>query len=206
MHSGSTSTSCRPEADLTGYRLIVAPSLPILSEPVRDALPASGAIVLLGPRTASKTADFQLPPGLPLAVFGETLPFRVTRVESLPPGHTEPVAGGGHVERWLEAIEGEAQPRIRLESGVGLVFAHGRLRYLAAWPAPDLLARMMQEIATEAGLVALDLPDGLRLRRRGNLRFAVNYAPEPVPLPDHADLLLGTDPLPPAGVAAWRAA
>ena len=193
-----------PDADLIGYLLIVAPSLPIVAVELRDRLLASGAVVLLGPRTASKTADCQIPPGLPLAVFGEALPMRVTRVESLPPRQAEPVEGGGHIERWLEAVEGTAAHRLRLAAGPGILFAHQRLRYLAGWPSPDLLARIMREAAHDAGLATVDLPDGLRLRRRGDLCFAFNYAPEPVRLPDHADLLLGADPLPPAGVAAWH--
>lgn len=192
-----------PRADLTGYPLIVAPSLPIVPEELRDRLLASEMVVLLGPRSASKTRDFQLPPGLPLSVFGAALPLCVSRVESLPPGHIEPVAGGGHVERWLEQVEGDIAPRLCLESGAGLLWAHRHLRYLAGWPSPDLLGRLLRDAAAEAGLATIDLPDGLRLRRRGELVFAVNYAPEPVSLPAPGDLLLGTDPLPPAGVAAW---
>ena len=198
-----------PGADLTGYRLIVAPSLPIVDAALRDRLLASGAVVLLGPRSASKTADFQIPDGLPLAIFGDALPIRVTRVESLPPGHAEPVAGGGAIERWLEDVEGDAEARLRLDSGAGVLWAHGRLRYLAGQPTTDLLARIVRDVAADAGLATMDLPDGLRLRRRGELCFAFNYAPEPVRLSDHVAtgaLLLGEDTLPPAGVAVWRAA
>lgn len=195
-----------PDADLAGYRLIVAPSLPVVEPGLATRLVESGATVLLGPRTASRTRDFQIPPRLPLAVFGDTLPIRVTRVESLPPGFTEPVEGGGAVERWLEHVEGDLPPRLALESGPGLLFACERIRYLAGWPTPDLLARIMREVAAEAGLPTLDLPPGLRLRTRGGVQFAFNYESHAVRLSGHLaapGLLLGQDELPPGGVAAW---
>ncbi|WP_425228982.1 beta-galactosidase [Sphingomonas sp.] len=196
-----------PDADLLGYRLIVAPSLPVVSEALAATLAASEAVVLLGPRTASRTADFQLPLGLPRPAFGDALPIRVTRVESLPRGVVEPVEGSGGVERWLEQVEGEIEPSLRLENGAGLVWRHRRLRYVAGWPTPDLLVRIVREAVEEAGLAVLSLPPGLRLRSRGGVRFAFNYEATPIALSAHADvgeLLLGSDPLPAGGVAAWR--
>lgn len=199
-----------PDADLAGYRLVVAPSLTVVDAELAGRLTDSGAYLLLGPRTASRTADFQIPAGLPMSIFGAALPLAVTRVESLPPGVVEAVKGGGAVERWLEEVEGEAEPVLRLARGPGVLFAQGRASYLAAWPDAALLDRVIARVAGAAGLDLLRLPPGLRLRRHGGLCFAFNYDPEPVALanvvpgfaPDR--LVIGAETLAPGGVAAWR--
>ena len=196
------------DADLSGYRLIVVPSLPILDAALAQRLIESGATVLLGPRSASKTDEFQIPAGLPMTVFADALPIGVARVESLPAGLVEPAKGGG-AERWLEHVESDLAPRCSTAGGVGLWWSRGRLNYLAGWPTAELLRGVLRELAGQAGLAVLDLPDGLRLRRRGDTQFAFNYAPEPVRLSDHlpapTDFLLGEDTVPPGGVTAWRA-
>ena len=196
-----------PLHELSGYRLIVAPSLPVIEPELVERLVASGATVLLGPRSASKTREFQIPAGLPMSVFGDALPIRVTRVESLPPGAGEAVDGSSIV-RLLEEVEGEAQVRLTTNRGAGLWFGHDRLNYLAGWADRPLLADVIGKLAREAGLACATLPDGLRLRRRGPLCFAFNYGDAPVRLSDYIALpdamLLGIDVLEPSGVAAWH--
>ena len=50
------------------------------------------------------------------------------------------------------------------------------------------------------------LPETLRLRRRGNIRFAFNYgnAPADAPAPAAAGFVLGQRTIEPYDVAAWR--
>ena len=52
-------------APLDGYRLVVVPPLPVVPNDFATRLAASGAHVVLGPRTGSKTVDLQIPPTLP---------------------------------------------------------------------------------------------------------------------------------------------
>jgi hypothetical protein len=60
------------------------------------------------------------------------------------------------------------------------------------------------------GLEVCDFPDDLRVRRRGDLRIAINYGPEPIDLADWIpgaadfDFLQGERRLSTAGVAIWR--
>ncbi|MCR5879263.1 beta-galactosidase trimerization domain-containing protein [Phenylobacterium sp. J367] len=72
-----------PDADFTGYSLVVAPSLPILSDELVSALERSGAVVMFGPRTGSRTPEGHIPSTLPPGPLARRLPFKVTRVESL---------------------------------------------------------------------------------------------------------------------------
>jgi beta-galactosidase len=146
-----------------------------------------------------------LPPG-PLQTL---LPIKVSRVESLRPGHVEH-AGPYKIGRWLEHIETDLPADITTEAGHGLMFSQDNIAYLACWPCALMLRDIIAEQARKVGLATVDLPEGLRLRRRGDLQFAINYAPDAIDLsavfPDAAtfDYHLGAATLPPAGIAAWR--
>jgi hypothetical protein len=56
-------------------------------------------------------------------------------------------------------------------------------------------------------LAVTALAQGVRISQRGGHAFAINYAPEPRPVPvaEGTDLVLGSAILPPAGVAIWKA-
>jgi beta-galactosidase len=199
-----------PRQSFDGYKLIVAPALPIARDDVVARLAASGAIVLLGPRSGSKTEHYSIPEDLAPGALRALLPITIGRVESLRPNHSEVVAGGGTVSRWLEHIDGEVEVLARLESGRDIWVRNGRAHYVGAWPDEALLKRVIAGVAREASLATLSLPDGLRLRQRGDIRFAFNYSTEPLYLAAvvsdlaQVEFVLGGSQLPPAGVAAWR--
>jgi beta-galactosidase len=198
-----------PDADLTGYSLVVAPSLPMVGE--TDRLAASSAQILFGPRSGSKTRDFQIPPELAPGALQALLPLKVAAVESLRPGHCEPVEGNaGSVIKWLEHVETTLVPRLSTVEGRGVWFQSGRFHYVAGWPDPVLLLEILSALAEECGLTVRPVPEGLRLRRHGNVQFAFNYAPTEADIselvPSGASLLLGGLKLPPAGVTAWAVA
>ncbi len=197
-----------PDADLSGYALVVVPSLPMIDAATVDRLAALACPVLLGPRTGSKTADFAIPAILPPGPLQAHLPLRIVRVESLRDGLVHP-GDGFVVSRWLEHVETALPAEISLDDGRGIVFAKGNLRYLAAWPDAALLARLFTTMAADAGLAVTPLPADLRLRRAGDRVFAFNFGPDPIDLglwlPGAAarDYLLGGADLPPAGVSVW---
>ena len=199
-----------PDAPLDGYSLIVAPSLPILEDNLIDRLSASGAQVIIGPRTGSKTRDLQIPKSMPPGPLQKVMPLRVTRAESLRPGWEE--AGDFGISKWLEHIETELVPLARTASGLGFWYRHGKFQYLGAWPSADLIDAVVTTAAEAAGLPLLKLPDDIRIRRRGEIMFAINYGPETIDLSSclpavaTADFIVGGCLLAPAGVAAWREA
>jgi beta-galactosidase len=61
---------------------------------------------------------------------------------------------------------------------------------------------VLADVATAAGLHPRDLGPDVRLERRGELNFLFNYGPQPVAI-EH-NLLIGVNPVPPAGVAIWK--
>jgi beta-galactosidase len=197
------------DADLQGYSLIVVPSLPVLSD--MDRLKMSSAQILFGPRSGSKTREFQIPAELAPGPLQDLLPLKVTAVESLRAGHCEPLANSaGAVINWLEHVETSLVPRLSTTEGKGVWFQSGRFHYLAGWPDEALLLEIMSALAAEGGLPVDRVPDGLRLRRHGDVQFAFNYAPTETDItglvPGGTSLLLGGLKLPPAGVAAWTVA
>jgi beta-galactosidase len=68
-----------------------------------------------------------------------------------------------------------------------------------------LLKTLLARCVRDAGIETLTLPEGARLRRLGNVRFAINYGDTTwqVPAPDGARFLLGNREVGPADVAAW---
>jgi beta-galactosidase len=200
-----------PDADLRGYKLVVVPPLLNAEEDFVASLEASGATVLLAPRTGSKTRTITIPDALPPGALQRLLPLQVTRVESLPPGIAVDVAHGGKTftaGAWREFVRTELTPVASFGDGAGAWYRNGKVHYLAAWPDAALMRHTMEAVCAEAGVATHPMPGGVRLQRRGGLTFAVNYANEMriTPALITADFVLGGAELPPAGVAAWRTA
>lgn len=193
---------------LDGYKAVVVPVLPIVSEAAHAAFATATAPVLFGPRAGSKTGNFAIPDSLPPGPLLQGLmPLKVAEVESMRPGLEEKVTGvvQGTVRRWRENIETDMQVLARFSTGAPALVAKGNHHYLAGWPEPDLLEDLARMLLAKAGISPLDLPEHVRLRRRGNLVFAFNYGPQSWTVPVSEDaLLLGTRELAAYDVACWR--
>ena len=113
----------------------------------------------------------------------------------------------GTVERWREWVEPGAgtEALACFADGTPALLRAGRAHYFAGWPDAALLNAAMRRILESAGLPLMDLPPGVRLRRRGRMAFAFNYGPEPWVAPDAGRFVLGGRTVPPQGVAAWQA-
>ncbi len=181
-------------ADLGNYKIVIAPGIKTLREPFRAALGRFGGIALLGPRTDTKTEEMSI--RVPL---GPDLPgcdVAVVLAESLPPGAELPLEGQGRFLHWFEHLEGSAPIARRTADGRPALVGDGSVRYLAGWPDDTTFDALIRDLCVEVGLETMNLPDGLRVRDTGALRFVFNYAPEP-------QAWNGTT-IPPAGVH-WEA-
>lgn len=96
-----------PEQDVSGYKILVIPSLPIIPESLSNALANLSSsespppTVILGPHTGSRTADFAYVPGLGIDKLESILPgLRVTRIETPPPPTTATTKGAGSSVRY----------------------------------------------------------------------------------------------------------
>ncbi|ASJ90326.1 beta-galactosidase [Porphyrobacter sp. CACIAM 03H1] len=171
-----------PEADLTGYRMVLVPTLPIVPEGFAERLAALECPVLLGPRSGSKTASFAIPDCLAPGALRSLTGVTVTRVESLRDGVAES-AEGFAVTRWREDLVGDFAPELVDDAGRAVVSYKDGVRYCAAWPDRALLAVLVERMAGEAGVALLDCPEGIRVRRTQAHIFTFNYAAKGVFVP-----------------------
>lgn len=203
--------------DLSGYKMVVVPSMPIVPAALDAALASydAGAVVF-GPRSAALTADFAYAPGLQPAAgpLRERLPMRVTRVETPPEYANSSVEYGGveygitYWEEWVECKRANASSNVTVTSGsrhrLGKPAAcasvgglEGReWHYLGFNPPVDFLVAYLGDVAAAAGISDLtgkvasrdgDLGSSLRLLRRGDLLCAFNYGTEAVAAPGVSD-------------------
>jgi beta-galactosidase len=190
-------------------KFILAPGLFTASGELVEALSKSPATLLLGPRTGSKTADFQIPPNLPPGPLRALIDLRVRRAESLRPTARIAMAREtGHFEGWREflILSDEVETVLASQDGACALARRDNRYYLAGWPDETLLDAVLARLLAEAGVAALTLPRDIRVRDNGALRFVFNYGPEPADISSllgDAALLLGEKILPPCGVAAF---
>ena len=174
-----------PGADLSPYKMVVVPSLPIAKP---DHFRSVTAPILFGPRTGSKTDSFTIPDTLPPGDMAELLPLRVTRWQTFREGMrigVDDLSGSEpamlSVTHWLEDVEltgpAEALARTFVDDAPVWVKS-GHRHYLGAWPTDEFADRIIARLADEAGLTRIPLRNGLRIRKIGGGRaLAVNYGP-----------------------------
>lgn len=198
-----------PGNALDGYRLVLAPSLPVIDAATFKALQETDAMVLVGPRSGSKTEDFAIPQTLPPGgLLQSVLPMKVTEIASMRPGLVERVEGVvcGTASHWREWLETDLEPLAVFADGTAALVAAGHIHYLACWPDADLLESLCRYCFGKNGIVAMDLPEHVRIRRRGNLVFAFNYGPVPFDAPvKQQRMLLGNRTIAAHDCACWYA-
>ncbi|MEC5159531.1 MULTISPECIES: beta-galactosidase [unclassified Janthinobacterium] len=201
------------DAPLDGYRMVVVPPLPVLPASLPARLRDSGAQVVFGPRTGSKTVDLQIPANLPPGPLAAVLPMRVWRVESLRPNvaMAVAVAGGavaGSAGMWRDLVEpgGGTEVAATFEDGHPAIVRHAGLHYLAGAFDAAFTQSYFGAVARAAGLDTLDLPETLRISRRGDLSYVFNYGDTaaPAPLGQGAEYVIGGASVPPQGVSVYR--
>jgi len=199
----------KPGADLGQYKLAVVPSTPIVHEDTLAAFGAFSGQIVFGPRSGSKTESLNIPPNLPPGRLQALIPLKVTRVESLRPGADFDLEWnqqryGSSI--WKEWVESGLTPVAKFDDGRGAIWQAGNRHYLAFWPTQNFLSNFLGQLAHHAGFQTTPLPDGLRIRRRGNLAFAFNYAahPQTAPAPKGATFVLGGPSIEPYGLSVWK--
>ena len=195
-----------PKADLSQYKLVIVPCLPIVPDELTRSLQAFKGQLIIGPRTGSRSSDFRIPDELPPGPLQSQIPIKVTRSESLRPG-LEHQGDGWAIARWLDHVEGNMEAELVTNDGVAACWKHDRRRYLATWPQGAVLDKVVTRAVSEAGLQAVELPDGLRVRRTANYTFVFNYAAYKVAIPDAitGTPIIGLRKLSPAGFAVFPA-
>ena len=170
------------------YKLLLVPAVMSLEPDLLERLESASDLLLMGPRSGSRTPDFHTDTSQP-QLF-ETV-FQKS-VESLRASASYPV-GSGSVEHWFEHYDVPQElVAKRTDSGLPLVVGRGRSFYLCGWPDEELAKGLFEELLHKVQVETLNLPVGLRVRTTQTHRFWFNYDSEAV-------LYRGVE-LPPAGV------
>ena len=159
--------------DFSGYRLILAPGLMYMANPLKAALAEADAVTVIGPRSGARDDQMSTPVPLPPAFPG--LDVTVSRVESLRADMPLPLAAGGAITGYNEVLETNAEIMETTTDGAPVMVTQGRLRYLAGWPEKTGFARIIASLCDDAGVATQTLPDAVRIRETGTERFWFNH-------------------------------
>lgn len=210
-------------ADLSDYKLVVVACAGIATDAMTESLSKTDALVLILPRSGSRSEHGTLVDDLPPGPLNTLIPLQIVRSESMPQAWREKVttAGGAGNQMvctscdWREQVRTELTPAGIFNDGWGFLYSHHNIHYLNAWLEADSLFNLMSSLADEAGLCTVRCAAGFRLRRWKNLVFAINYGPDVVHLTDLPDLperhktainnqlLIGKPTIYPTQAAVW---
>ena len=195
-----------PGYSLVGYKLVAAPTLPVVGGGALESFRNAEGVVVFGPRSGSKTAEFHIPSGLPPGSLRELVPVRVLGAEGVEKELVKWDERRYPVSIWREYLEGEGEPFAYFGDGAAAAYRQGRYFYLGFWPPVEFLLDLFEKLANEVRIPTVRLPDNVRLRSRDRFRFAFNYSrrTQKVPAPHGVQFILGSRELPPCGVAIWE--
>ncbi|WP_299554108.1 beta-galactosidase [uncultured Tateyamaria sp.] len=178
--------------EFSGYAAVIVPGMMHVPIDLKVALQASDTKSILGPRTAARDADFNIPTPLPPAWAGSDLV--VSRVQSMRPDLPVPIEGGGHVHLYLEQVEGGGEVVLHTADAPVAVRLDAQTTYVAGWGDDEAHMRLIEAVAPD--LATMHMPEGVRCRDTGTERFWFNYTDQPVQVEGHT--------LPAAGVLRLR--
>ncbi|GGJ18322.1 beta-galactosidase [Deinococcus roseus] len=170
----------QPGADLSAYQVVVAPALTLMSEAHAANLKKASehAQLVFGPRTAFFTETGQaFDKGQP-GSLSELLGGRLKNFDSMRPTLKE-MLGGYEVTLWAESYRlQDAQALHVYESGplAGecAVMQKGNVLTIGAH-SPGLVHDLLREVALQAGVSVLDVPEGIRVSRRAGKMLVQNF-------------------------------
>ncbi|WP_420114797.1 beta-galactosidase [Pseudactinotalea sp.] len=225
-----------PHADLSRYRLVLAPQLYLLDDDGVANLRCyitSGGCLALGPFSAVadgnarvRTGRFPVPFAELLGAGGEEWWPLPEGGAGLVPANSSGALGRGHADTWAEHLRLEAGGicELRFEGGdldgePALVrSADDSLHYLATMLDAALLKRWILGLAARRGVVAAhpvpEIPEGVEVAQRGEFTLLINHRQTAVDVPlttPHLTMLDELEPtdhvhLPPGGSTVLRRA
>ena len=154
---------------LSGYEHVFIPGLFSLGDNLTKAISSSDAQIILGPRTDSKTHDFQIQND-PLKSIG--LNISMGSVESLRPTETIKISEGGQFKIWREMIETDHDVIAKTACDYPAILSKDNLIYLCGWPDESSLSHILKH---KCGIDNKPLPEGLRCRSIGAHKLDLNY-------------------------------
>lgn len=224
---GVTADVVHPTADLSGYRVVLVPTLYLVGDEAAAAVAdaaAAGASVVVSYFSGIVDVDDHVRLGGYPGAFRDLLGVRVEEFHPLLPGAAVPLDDGTTVSVWTEMLRLAGAEAVRTLAGGVLAgtpavtrrsVGAGAAWYEAARLDDDALGRLLDAVLAEAGVRAEPSPaPGVEVvTRRGDdadFRFVINHTDDEVTVPAAGtDLLTGDDVrdgarVRPGGVAVLR--
>ncbi|GGR39945.1 beta-galactosidase [Streptomyces aurantiogriseus] len=222
----------RPDADLSSYRLVLAPGLYLVDDAGAANLTSfaeDGGTLVVGFHSGAVDANCHVRLGGYPGAFREALGVRTDELFPLLPGESVGLSGGGRGSLWSERVRLEGAEAVTTYTdgpltGIPAVTRHtygtGTTWYLATLPDTSTLGALLERIRTEAGVQAEleGVPAGVEaVRRRGtdaDYLFLIDHTGQGAKVPvaaDGVELLTGKPVtggssvlVPPGDVAVMR--
>ena len=208
-----------------GMRVLVVPALQMVTAGTVARLRAfaeGGGHLVLTCRTATMDKTGAHWEGRTAEPIVDLIGATIDRYDGLPDQTFGEVAMGGGRHRWgawgdllapHDGTEVLATYADQFYAGTPAVtrrrVGKGVVTYCGVYDEGTLTRAVMADVAAHADLDTLDLPERVRVHRRGGLAVALNYQSTDYELPtdaapDGTDFLVGGRTLGPAGVGVWR--
>ncbi|XVS61559.1 beta-galactosidase [Actinosynnema sp. CA-299493] len=217
--AGVVTDFAHPEHDLSRYRLVLAPALPLITDAgaanLRRYVADGGTLLLqhfggvVDERPHARLGGYPAPP------LREALGIRVEEPRPLREGERIALSDGAHGAVWSECLRLDGAEAVAAYTGGMLAgrpaltrhaFGAGHGWYLSTVLDTGDYAALVGRLLGEAGVVR-EWPPGVEAVTRGGWCFLLNHGGGTVPLPRAAHDLLTDGPLtelPPHGCAVLR--
>ena len=163
-----------PNSDkLADYPLVLIQGLMHWPADLLQQVEAHQGLVLVGPRSGSKTSDFSIPAGLPPAM--PSVDCKVAYVETLEQGSERDLVAGGQVHTWVERLETSETVLEKTTDGAAVLIRCGNIDYLAAWPDALAMNRIIANACKRANIATVEMPEGVRRRHTASHEFVFNH-------------------------------
>jgi len=217
--AGITADIVHPEGDLSGYRLLLVPSLYLTTDAAAANIAGFAGHLVVSYFSGIVDENDAIRLGGYPGAFRERLGVRTEEFHPLLPGESVVLDDGSHATLWTEDVHLEgAEALVRHVDGPvagrPAVTRHGTATYVATRLDDAALDRLLAGVCQAAGVrpPVEGLPAGVEaVRRRGDgaaYLFLINHGAEPVSVRvSGVDLLSGSDgsvELEPFGVAVVR--
>ncbi len=182
-----------PTSDLTAYKVVIVPSLYLVSDEAAEAInryAEGGGQLLVTSLSGIADATAQIRLGGYPGAFRELLGIRVE--EFLPVGGTIELDNGSVGEGWservrLEGAEAVARYQGGTLDGLPAITRHGNAWYSSTWLRDPAYESLVEQVVQAAGIEPSGLPRGVEVitRTAGDTqyRFVLNHTGDEVSLP-----------------------
>ncbi|WP_100657624.1 beta-galactosidase [Alteromonas flava] len=173
-----------PDSDLSHYKLIVVPCMPIVSDDFIQRCQASDAHIVFGPRSGGKTKELTFAPNLAPGKIQQLIKVKVASVETLRADCEEPLLFNGKTfvsNRWREELIELQDVSVLANNadGSAAVVANQKATYISTLTDIGFLKALFMQYAQQLQLEWLELTEDMRIARRGDFAVVLNYADRP---------------------------